>query len=39
MDPPKKMGPPIKNTITKFSKNKNQTKKRPPKVPKNQKHI
>merc|ERR1712101_85253 len=29
----------IQNTILKFSKTKNQTQKRPPKVPKNQKHI
>ena len=29
----------ILNTISKFSKTKNLTKKRPPKVPKNQKHI
>ena len=37
-DPPK-VGILIQNTILKFSKTKNQTKKRPPKVPKNQKHI
>ena len=29
----------ISNTILKFSKTKNQTQKRPPKVPKNLKHI
>ena len=29
----------IQNTISKFSKTKNQTQKRPPKVPKNQKKI
>merc|ERR1712115_538229 len=34
-----KVGILIQNTIWKFSKTKNQTKKRPPKVPKNQKHI
>ena len=33
--PPKKIGILIQNTISKFSKTKNQTKKRPPKVPKN----
>ena len=36
--PPKK-GIQIQNTILKFSKTKNQTQKRTPKVPKNQKHI
>ena len=34
-----KVGILIQNTISKFSKTKNQTQKRPPKVPKNQKHI
>ena len=29
----------IQNTFSKFSKTKNQTQKRPTKVPKNQKHI
>ena len=33
------MGILIQNTISHFSKTKNQTQKRPPKVPKNQKHI
>ena len=33
------MGILIQNTILQFSKTKNQTQKRPPKVPKNQKHI
>ena len=33
------MGIRIQNEISKFSKTKNQTQKRPPKVPKNQKHI
>ena len=33
------MGILIQTTISKFSKTKNLTKKRPPKVPKNQKHI
>ena len=33
------MGTLIQNTILKFSKTKNQTQKRPPKVPKNQKNI
>ena len=37
-DPPK-VGILIQNTISKFSKIKNQTKKRPLKIPKNQKHI
>ena len=37
-DPPK-VGILIQNTISKFSKTKNQTKKRPPKIPKNLKHI
>ena len=37
-DPPK-LGILIQNTIFKFSKTKNQTQKRPPKVKKNQKHI
>ena len=37
-DPPK-IGILIQNTFSKFSKTKNQTQKRPPKVPKNQKHI
>ena len=37
-DPPKVLIL-IQNTILKFSKTKNQTQKRPPKVPKNQKHI
>ena len=36
---PQKVGILIQNTISKFSKTKNQTQKRPPKVPKNQKHI
>ena len=33
------MGILIQNTISKFSKTKNQTKRRPPKFPKYQKHI
>ena len=33
------MGIQIQNTISKFSKTKSQTQKRPPKVLKNQKHI
>ena len=37
-DPPK-VGILIQTTISKFSKTKNVTQKRPPKVPKNQKHI
>ena len=37
-DPPRE-GILIQNTISKFLKTKNQTKKRPPKDPKNQKHI
>ena len=36
MDPPK-VGILIQNTISKFSKTKNKTQKRPPKVPKNKK--
>ena len=36
---PPKVGILIQNTISKFSKTKNKTQKRPPKVPKNQKHI
>ena len=36
---PLKVGILIQNTISKFLKTKNQTQKRPPKVPKNQKHI
>ena len=38
IDPPK-VGILIQNTISKFSKTKNQTQKRPPKVPKNLKHV
>ena len=34
-----KVGILIQNTISNFQKNKNQTQKRPPKVPKIQKHI
>ena len=34
-----KVGIFIQHKISKYSKTKNQTKKRPPKVPKNQKHI
>ena len=37
--PPPLVGILIQNTISKFSKTKKQTQKRPPKVPKNQKHI
>ena len=37
-DPPK-VGILIQNTIFKFSKTKNQTLKRPPQIPKNQKHT
>ena len=37
-DPPK-VGSLFQNTISKFSKTKNQTQKRPPNVPKNQKNI
>ena len=33
------MGILIQNTFSKFSKTKNQTQKRPPKITKNQKHI
>ena len=36
---PPKVGILIQNTISKFLKTKNQTQKRPPKVPKNQNHI
>ena len=36
---PPKVGIMIQNLISKFPKTKNQTQKRPPKVPKNQKHI
>merc|ERR1711867_396102 len=36
---PPKVGILIQTTISKFSKTKNLTQKRPPKVPKNQKHI
>ena len=36
---PLKVGIVIQNTISKYSKTKNQTKKRPPKFPKYQKHI
>ena len=36
---PQKVGIMIQNTISKFSKTKNNTEKRPPKVKKNQKHI